>query len=141
LSPAESKKVYDRYSIPAANSILWDAALALLNPNASSKVDYANSSRAPLLFIAGGNDHVVPPAINKSNVRKYVKKSSAVTDYREFPNRTHHTVGQKGWEEVADFALQWANAHARGQVTLDDVKAAFVPERPYHVPTSPDIRA
>jgi pimeloyl-ACP methyl ester carboxylesterase len=141
LSPTESNKVYDRYSIPAANSILWDAALALLNPKASSKVNYANSNRAPLLFIAGGNDHIVPPAINKSNVRKYVKKSSAVTDYREFPNRTHHTVGQKGWEEVADFAIQWANMHARGQVTLDDVKAAFVPERPYQMPTSPDIRA
>jgi pimeloyl-ACP methyl ester carboxylesterase len=141
LSPAESKKVYDRYSIPAANSILWDAALALLNPNASSKVNYANSGRAPLLFIAGGKDHIVPPAINKSNVRKYVNKSTAITDYREFPNRTHHTVAQKGWEEVADFALQWANAHAQGQVTLDDVKAAFVPERPYYVPSSPDIRA
>jgi pimeloyl-ACP methyl ester carboxylesterase len=140
LSPTESNKVYDRYSIPAANSILWDAALALLNPRASSKVNYANSSRAPLLFIAGGNDHIVPPAINKSNVRKYVKNSSAVTDYREFPNRTHHTVGQKGWEEVADFAIQWANLHARGQVTLADVKAAFVPERPYQAPTSPDIR-
>jgi pimeloyl-ACP methyl ester carboxylesterase len=141
LSPTESNKVYDRYSIPAANSILWDAALALLNPKASSRVNYANSNRAPLLFIAGGNDHIVPPAINKSNVRKYIKKSSAVTDYREFPNRTHHTVGQKGWEEVADFAIQWANMHARGQVTLDDVKAAFVPERPYQMPTSPDIRA
>jgi pimeloyl-ACP methyl ester carboxylesterase len=141
LSPPESKKVYDRYSIPAANSILWDAALALLNPNGSSKVNYANSNRAPLLFIAGGNDHIVPPAINKSNVRKYVKKSSAVTDYREFPNRTHHTVGQKGWEEVADFAIQWANMHARGQVTLADVAAAFVPERPYQAPTNPDLRA
>ena len=141
LSPTESNKVYDRYSIPAANSILWDAALALLNPKASSKVNYANSNRAPLLFIAGGNDHIVPPAINKSNVRKYVKKSSAVTDYREFPNRTHHTVGQKGWEEVADFAIQWASMHARGQVTLDDVRAAFVPERPFNAPSSPDVRA
>jgi pimeloyl-ACP methyl ester carboxylesterase len=141
LNAVESKKVYDRYSIPAANSILWDAALALLNPNGSSKVDYTRSNRAPLLFIAGSNDHLAPPAINKANVRKYVKNSSAVTDYREFPNRTHHTVGQKGWEEVADFAIQWASMNARGQVTLDDVKAAFVPERPYQAPTSPDIRA
>jgi pimeloyl-ACP methyl ester carboxylesterase len=141
LSAGESKKVYDRYQIPAANSILWDAALALLNPKASSKVNYANSNRAPLLFIAGSNDHLVPPAINKSNVRKYVKKSSAVTDYREFPNRTHHTVGQKGWEEVADFALQWANANARGQVSLADVKAAFASDRTYTSPGTGEIRA
>ena len=141
LNAVESKKVYDRYQIPGSGRILWDAALSLLNPNASSKVNYGNNDRAPLLFIAGGKDHLVPPAINKANVRKYVKNSTAVTDYREFPNRTHHTVGQKGWEEVADYAIQWGTQHARGQ-TLDDVKAAFVPDQTYvSRPTSPDIRA
>ncbi len=141
LNEVESKKVYDRYQIPGSNRILWDGALSLLNPNASSKVNYANNNRAPLLFIAGGNDHLVPPAINKANMRKYVKNSSAVTDYREFPNRTHHTVGQKGWEEVADFALQWANANAREQVSLADVKAAFAPDTTYTSSTSPELRA
>jgi pimeloyl-ACP methyl ester carboxylesterase len=141
LDAVESKKVYDRYSIPAANAILWDAALALLNPKASSKVDYKKTDRAPLLFIAGSSDHIVPPAINKGNLRKYVKNSTAVTDYREFPNRTHHTVGQKGWEEVADFAIQWANAHARDQVTLADVKAAFTPDTTYTSSTNPELRA
>ena len=140
LTEAESKKVYDRYSIPAANRILWDAALALLNPNGPSKVNFRNGNRAPLLFIAGGNDHLAPKAINRANLRKYVQGSPAVTDYREFPNRTHHTVGQKGWEEVADFAVQWANDHIRGQ-TLDDVKAAFVPDRPFASPNNPELRA
>ena len=55
-----------------------------------------------LLPDPGSNDHLAPPAINRANMRKYVKNSTAVTDYREFPNRTHHTVGQKGWEEVAE---------------------------------------
>jgi len=141
LNEADSKQVYDRYSIPAANSILWDAALALLNPRASSKVNYANSTRAPLLFIAGSNDHLVPPAINRSNVHKYVKGSTAVTDYREFPNRTHHTVGQAGWEEVADYALRWAEANARGQVTLADVTAAFTPDATVTKSTNPELRA
>jgi len=141
LNATESRKVYDRLQIPAANRILWDGASSLLNPKASSQVDYTNNERAPLLFIAGGNDHLVPPSINKANVSKYVKNSTAHTDYREFPKRTHHTVGQKGWEEVADFAVQWATEHARGQVTLDDVKAAFPPERTYVAPKSPEIRA
>jgi len=73
----------------------------------------------------GGNDHLVPPAINKANVKKYIAHSTALTDYREFPNRTHHIVGQRGWEEVADHAIQWATTHARTQVTLADVKSAF----------------
>ena len=140
LNEAESKKVYDRYSIPAANQILWDGALALLNPNASSRVNFRNANRAPILFIAGGNDHLAPAAINKANARKYVQGSTAITDYREFPNRTHHTVGQKGWEEVADHAIQWATLNARGQ-TLDDVKAAFAPDTTYTSSTSPELRA
>jgi pimeloyl-ACP methyl ester carboxylesterase len=140
LNEVESKKVSDRYQIPAANRILWSAALALLNPNGVSKVNFRNANRAPILFIAGGNDHLAPKAINKANLRKYVQGSNAVADYREFPNRTHNTVGQRGWEEVADFALQWANEHTRGQ-TLDDVTAAFVPERPFASPSSPELRA
>ncbi len=125
MNAAESQKVYDRYQIPGSGRILWDGALSLLNPNASSKVKYRNNDRAPLLFIGGGNDHLVPPAINKANVKKYIAHSTALTDYREFPNRTHHIVGQRGWEEVADHAIQWATTHARTQVTLADVKSAF----------------
>ena len=142
LNAEDSKKVYDRYSIPGSARILWDGAFSLLNPNASSKVNYANNNRAPLLFIAGGNDHLVPAAINKANVRKYIKNSTALTDYREFPNRTHHTVGQSGWEEVADHAIEWATTHARSQVTLADVKSAFEQDETFTPPSgSPEIRA
>jgi hypothetical protein len=44
--------------------------------------------------------------------KKY-EKSKALTEYREFPGRTHFTLGQPGWEEVADYALEWAVEHAR----------------------------
>jgi hypothetical protein len=43
---------------------------------------------------------------------KLYRKSRAVTEYREFPGRTHYTLGQEGWEEVADAALGWAIEHA-----------------------------
>ena len=65
-------------------------------------------------------------AINKANVRKY-SKSGALTAYREFPGRTHNTIGQAGWEQVADFALSWALENSHYQITDDDVKAAFAP--------------
>lgn len=126
LGPAESKKVYDEQAVPGPARILWDGALSLVNPKAQSKVNYRNGHRAPLLFIAGGKDHLVPPAINKANVRKYAK-SPAITAYREFPGRTHNTVSQAGWEQVADFALSWALENSHYQLTPDDVKAAFAP--------------
>ena len=77
-------------------------------------VNYANDDRAPLLFIAGGADHIMPAAVNKSNVKHY-HKSSALTDHQEFPGRSHYTLGQPGWEEVADYALRWATENATAQ--------------------------
>jgi pimeloyl-ACP methyl ester carboxylesterase len=111
LDAVASRRVYDELHIPGAAHILWQGGFALLNPNAESKVDYRNGRRAPLLFIAGDKDHLSPPAISKANVRKYAG-SGAVTEYKEYRGRTHHTVGQEGWEEVADFALAWAREHA-----------------------------
>ena len=140
LDEAESKKVYDDLAVPGPAHVLWEGALALLNPNAASKVNYRNGTRAPLLFIAGGADHLVPAAINRANVKKY-RNSTAITDYREFPNRTHFTFGEKGWEEVADFALQWAAKNARAQVPFADVKAAFTEDKPFTTPPIADLRA
>jgi len=140
LDATESRRVYDDLAVPGPAHVLWEGALALLNPNAASKVNYRNGTRAPLLFIAGGADHLVPAAVNRANVKKY-RNSTAITDYREFPNRTHFTVGEKGWEEVADFALQWAAKNARAQVTLADVKVAFTEDKPLTRPPIADLRA
>ena len=74
---------------------------------AASYVDFKNDDRAPLLFIAGGDDNIMPPSVNESNVHHY-RNSKAVTEYKEFEGRSHYTLGQPGWEEVADYALGWA---------------------------------
>src|ERR1700694_1145543 len=129
LDAVASKREYDRLQIPAANRSVWDAALAPLNPNAISKVNYRNNDRAPLLFIAGGNDHLAAASISRANMRKYVQNSTATVDYREFPTRTHHTVGQAGWEEVADFALQWATEQLRSKIALADAVAGYSANR------------
>jgi alpha-beta hydrolase superfamily lysophospholipase len=64
------------------------------------------------LLIAGGEDHVVPAAVDRQTAKKH-ERSSALTAYHEFPGRTHFTLGQPGWEEVADYAIEWALEHAR----------------------------
>jgi pimeloyl-ACP methyl ester carboxylesterase len=40
--------------------------------------------------------------------------SEAITAYKLFPGRSHYTCGEDGWEEVADFALDWALAPTPG---------------------------
>jgi pimeloyl-ACP methyl ester carboxylesterase len=113
LSREESDKVYERYHIPAPGSFVWDFGLiANFKPgHQETWVDYKNDDRAPLLFIAGGADHIMPASVNKSNAKHY-KKSGAVTDFHEFPDRDHWTCAAPGWEEVADLALSWAVKHA-----------------------------
>jgi alpha-beta hydrolase superfamily lysophospholipase len=112
LTEEESLAVYERYAVPGPGRVLFQAALANFNPHAATKVDFENDDRAPLLIIAGGADHVSPPAVNEATA-KLQRKSEAVTDYKEFPGRSHYILGQEGWEEVADYALDWAAEHAK----------------------------
>ena len=74
-----------------------------------TRVNYLNPNRAPLLLIAGAQDHQVPASVNRDNFRKYAR-SKAVTAFREFSGRSHFIIGQTGWGEVAEFALSWAKA-------------------------------
>jgi pimeloyl-ACP methyl ester carboxylesterase len=83
----ESAKVYEWYAIPGPGGILFEGSMVNL-PGSALRVDYNKPDRAPLLFIAGGADHIVPAAVNKSNVKLYRKsKSEAIVDYKEFPGR------------------------------------------------------
>ncbi|MET0449235.1 MAG: alpha/beta hydrolase [Aeromicrobium sp.] len=121
LDEAAAKEAYDRYAIGAPGRWIWDyGVLANLTPGKQETwVDYDNDDRAPLLFIAGGEDHIMPPSVNSSNFKKY-KKSAALTEYHLFEGRSHWTCAEPGWEEVADYALDWALEHARPVATTAD---------------------
>jgi non-heme chloroperoxidase len=112
MTPEQSRPIYDRLAVPGPGRTLFQAGLANFNPNAVTKVNRHNSSRAPLLMLAGGKDHTVPASTVRA-AYKLQKKSGAVTEIEEYPERSHFTVGQDGWEAVADHALDWAVAHAR----------------------------
>ena len=76
--------------------------------NAATTYNFANDDRAPLLFISGGSDHILPPTVQRENYDKNVKHSTAVSAHVVFDGRDHFTCGEPGWEAVADFALDWA---------------------------------
>ena len=106
----ESRRLYERYHIPASGSIFWGSALANIHPGKDDTyVDYKNDDRAPLLFISGSKDHLMPPSIQQSNAKHY--KSDTITEVKEFEG-PHLLPSWPGWEDVADYALEWAERHA-----------------------------
>jgi pimeloyl-ACP methyl ester carboxylesterase len=111
LDEETAAAAYDRYAIAAPGRWVWDyGLLANFTPgHQETWVDY-KADRAPLLFIGGSEDHIMPPSVNKSNVKHY-KKSPALTEYYEFEGRDHWTCAAPGWEAVADHALDWAMTH------------------------------
>jgi hypothetical protein len=52
--------------------------------------------------------------INEKNAKEY-GKSKAVTEYKLYPGRSHYTMIQDGWEQVADYALTWAVEHSTSE--------------------------
>jgi pimeloyl-ACP methyl ester carboxylesterase len=109
FSEDESRRLYERYHIPASGSIFWGSALANIHPGKDDNyVDYNNDDRAPLLFIAGTTDNLMPPKIQHSNAKHY--KSDTITEVKEFEG-PHLLPSWPGWEDVADYALDWALAH------------------------------
>ena len=110
FSEEESRRLYERYHVPASGAIFWGSALANIHPgHDDSWVNYANDARAPLLFISGSEDHLMPPRLQRSNAEHY--KSDTVTEVAEFDG-PHLLPAAPGWEKVADYALAWALEHA-----------------------------
>ena len=110
FSEEQSRALYERYHVPASGSIFWGSALANIHPgHQDTYVDYHNDARAPLLFISGSEDHLMPPKIQQSNARHY--KSDTVTEIMQFEG-PHLLPSKDGWQEVADYALDWALSHA-----------------------------
>jgi pimeloyl-ACP methyl ester carboxylesterase len=105
LDAGESGRIYREHYIPGTNRAFFDA---LGSPAA---VDFKNSQRAPLLLVFASKDHISPPAVNRT-ILKLQSRAPSVTESKEYPGRTHFMAGMDGWEEIADFALNWAVGHA-----------------------------
>jgi alpha-beta hydrolase superfamily lysophospholipase len=113
LGAAASVAAFERYVVPAPKRILRQVALANFSPDAPSTVRFHNDSRAPLLLVAGSKDRVVPSSMVKATFDSY-RESKAETDYKEFPEQTHFTLGHDTLQNVADYVLGWALCRANG---------------------------
>jgi len=106
VSEEESDELFERWTIPSPGRTLFEAAIANFVPHSPAKVDTRSSTRGPLLLVTGTSDHTVPTTITKQTRRLY-RKSTAVTDYKEFAGRGHSLCIDRGWADVAGTALDW----------------------------------
>jgi pimeloyl-ACP methyl ester carboxylesterase len=104
-----ARTAYATHVTPETGRIFFQGALAAADGSSPTTVNFRNSARAPLLLVAGSMDRIVPAGVNRRNHRKYAG-SAAVTDFVEFPKRTHWIIAQSGWEEVAAHIADWLDA-------------------------------
>ena len=60
----------------------------------------------PQLLIAGDLDHIVSASVVNGEFKRY-RKSPAVTDFHEFPQRGHSLVIDGGSRQVAEYIVTW----------------------------------
>ena len=95
----EQKAAYVKFTIPESKTVARGGLTA------AAKVDY-KKVHAPLLLTSGSTDNIIPAHLNYRNYKKHVPNGS-VLDYKEFKNRNHFVLGQPGWENDADYILDW----------------------------------
>ncbi len=117
-SVAEQRAAFERYVVPESRRVPRESLLA--------SIDFTKP-HAPLLMIAGSADHIIPASLNKANRDKY-KSTTSVTDFKEFAGRTHFIIGQKNWEEVADYILAWLDGRVY-RATQKNVVPSFTPSQ------------
>jgi len=106
-APQDQKNaLYDRYIVPTPGRVYWNGVVKPI------KIRWDNPDRAPLLLIGGGKDLIADASMTTAIYRKQ-KRAPSTTELKIYPDRSHWTCMDAGWEEVADFALDWAVARAR----------------------------
>ena len=109
----DARRLYERYAVPVSGHILFETALANLTPgHGGTYVNYHNDDRAPLLFVSGSEDHIMPPKVQWSNAKHYTSEKT-LTEVVEFGGKPHLLPAAPGWEEIADYVLAWALRNAR----------------------------
>jgi pimeloyl-ACP methyl ester carboxylesterase len=121
VSEAESKQLFDDWSIPSPARPLFEAAMANFRPHSPAKVNTHNNTRGPLLIISGLQDHTVPDVVARAAYKLY-KHSTAVTELKQF-DRGHSLTIDSGWREIAQASLDWLDAQGMGGPARIDLDA------------------
>lgn len=105
LPENEKRAYYERYIAPTPGRLYYQAAFGI-----GAGIHASNPHRPPLLLCVGERDITITPGTVRA-VYKVQQRSSSVTAFKSFPSRSHFLFAEPGWEEVADYAIDWASMH------------------------------
>jgi pimeloyl-ACP methyl ester carboxylesterase len=97
---SEQSAIYDTYVVPTPSRIFYQAA-GMIGTGVNVK-----ARKQPLLVTAAEHDRTVTPYLSKA-IYNVQKKAPARTDFKFFADRDHFLAGERGWEEVAQYAIDW----------------------------------
>ena len=100
VTDTEKQTLFEKYAVPESYKVSRQLVL-----NSFSNIDFKKPHQ-PILFIGGGSDNIFPAGLTKTIAGKYTHISSKV-DLKVFEGKSHFICGEKGWEKVADFILDW----------------------------------
>ena len=98
---------YDRYIAPTPGRIYWQGALGI-----GTGIHRKNPKRPPLLLGVGEKDITITP-FTVMKAYQIQAGTPSRTCFKTFPGRSHFLFAEPGWEDVADYALDWAAKNAK----------------------------
>lgn len=116
----EKSALYDRYIIPTPGKVYWDGLVSSVG-----KIKFGNPKRAPLLIVGGKQDLIAEAKMTRGIFNKQ-KRSPSHTELKIFPG-SHWQVIDDGWQQIADFALDWAARNARSSATAPSIAPRQIP--------------
>ena len=116
----EADALYDRYIVPTPGKVYWDGIVK------KTPIRWDNPDRAPLLLIGGELDLIADASMTQAIYEKQ-RQAPSLTELKIFPGRSHWTLLDPGWEEVADYALDWAVRNARPARAREETATPSVP--------------
>ncbi|HEV8505921.1 MAG TPA: alpha/beta hydrolase [Chitinophagaceae bacterium] len=100
LPEGERAHAFESFAVPESYKVSRQLVL-----NSFSNIDF-KKPHEPILFIGGGSDNIFPPSLTKTLANRYKDKNSRV-DLKIFEGKSHFICGEPGWENVADYILDW----------------------------------
>ncbi len=101
LTAEEQKGIFDKFVYESGRAAC-EIGFWLFDSRGAAKVDEAKVT-CPVLVIAGSQDRITPASV----VRKVADKYRGVSTYKEFADHAHWVVGEPGWQEIAEYILNW----------------------------------